>query len=43
MKVYLDVQILGNAWQYKFYLWCHEETHENHLNVTEVQFFRLQN
>ena len=26
----------------KFYGCCHEERHEWHLNVTEVQFFRLQ-
>ena len=24
------------------YGYCHEETHESHLNVTGVQFFRLQ-
>ena len=26
----------------KVYGCCHEETHENHLNVTGVQFFSLQ-
>ena len=25
-----------------FYGCCHEETHERHLNVTGIQFFRLQ-
>ena len=37
MKVYLNVQRLGCALRC-----CHEETHESHLNVTGVQFFRLQ-
>ena len=26
----------------KCLLMCHEETHESHLNVTGVQFFRIQ-
>ena len=41
MKMYLNVQILGNARQLKFYWVCQEETHVSHLNVTRVQFFRL--
>ena len=26
----------------KVYEYCHEETHESHLNVTGVHFFRIQ-
>ena len=38
MKVYLNVKRLGYAYQEEF---C-EEMHESHLNVTGVQFLRLQ-
>ena len=34
--LYLTVRVL------RIFNTCHEETHESHLNVTGVQFFRLQ-
>ena len=43
LKVYLNVQILGNALQQKFYGCCHKEPHESHLYVAVVHFFQLVN
>ena len=40
MKVYLKDWVKHKV---KVYGYCQEETHESHLNVTGVQFFRLPN
>ena len=38
-EVYLKDWVMHKV---KVYGYCHEETHESHLNVTGVHFFRLQ-
>ena len=43
LKVHLILQRLGYAKQSKFYGYCNGETHESHLSVTGVHFFRVAN